>query len=265
MKKILSVAAISLCVLGAAGAAHADFAKSDLTQVIYQELGPLTMGTVEYGTSLIKNFQTFDLTQTNVMVAPVGNIPAPSTYGMSWSQMRLGFYADYYSGTASKFYFATTSPTTHGFSAANISAFDSSVSSVATLYNSNILPTNSQTALVDPSQQLNSYDQKMNGKSTGPGLYSGLNNAAPAIGEANLGLLDSQDHVDMYLYQFGRVGSAWMNIAGASTPYVATLRFNLDGSTVFNPVDAAAVPAPASMLLLGSGLIGLLGLRRKKN
>jgi len=41
------------------------------------------------------------------------------------------------------------------------------------------------------------------------------------------------------------------------------IRTMADGSTIINPEAAAPVPIPAAAYLLGSGLLGLVGIRRK--
>ncbi|NWF54485.1 MAG: hypothetical protein HXY45_06790 [Syntrophaceae bacterium] len=53
------------------------------------------------------------------------------------------------------------------------------------------------------------------------------------------------------------------NAAGAPTGIALTLRTNEDGSTTINPGGGGVVPIPPSVLLLASGLLGLIGLRRK--
>jgi hypothetical protein len=44
---------------------------------------------------------------------------------------------------------------------------------------------------------------------------------------------------------------------------VATIRTYADGTTQLNPTSVAQTPVPAAVYLLGSGLLGLVGIRRK--
>jgi len=75
----------------------------------------------------------------------------------------------------------------------------------------------------------------------------------PSIGEVAMGGASS---FDMYVWKL--VFDAG-NITFSSAP-VATLTVNQDGSTT---VTGNPVPVPAAVYLLGSGLIALLGIRRK--
>ncbi len=258
MKKVLSVAVLSLCVLGTAASASAYFDPGTLTQVVYQEVDAINFGTVEYGTDL-GNVKTFDVsTASNYLAAPVGNVTKGN---LNWSDLRLAYFASNYNGTSSGFYFATTSPIVTGASIKQITPFDSAADATYWHYD-NINSSGTQTVLSTPAD-LNSYDTTMNGLSKGPGQYAGLNSPAPELGEANLGALDTQDYVDMYLYKVGYDGG-WKVIPGNGTDYVAKMQFNADGSTIINPTSSP-VPVPTSVLLFGSGLLGLFGFRRKES
>lgn len=76
------------------------------------------------------------------------------------------------------------------------------------------------------------------------------------MGEANLADLATVGYVDQAIYNFPN-GTLNSPLAGVQA---ATIRTMADGTTVINP---AAVPLPASVLLFGSGLVGLFGIRRK--
>jgi hypothetical protein len=65
---------------------------------------------------------------------------------------------------------------------------------------------------------------------------------------------EGDQYVDQYLYYF-----ATPNLASAGLQ-VATIRTFEDGHTELNPV-----PVPAAIYLLGSGLLALVGIRRKTN
>lgn len=72
-------------------------------------------------------------------------------------------------------------------------------------------------------------------------------------GQGPLANITTDGYVDMYL-QYGDATQANL---------VAALRLNGDGSVVLN-AGAPAVPVPAAVWMLASGLVGLVGVRRKK-
>jgi hypothetical protein len=78
---------------------------------------------------------------------------------------------------------------------------------------------------------------------------------------------DEVGYIDFYLWHYVSgvldQGDEYGN--GAVTDYTAVLRFNKEGSVVLNPNGLpSAVPVPAAAWLLGSGILGLFGLRRRK-
>ncbi len=253
MKKIISAAVLSLCVFGTTSSAFAYFDAGTLTQVVYDEKGPLNYGTLEIGTDLVNVLTTDFSTMSNYQAAAAGNI---NKGALNWSDLRLAYYADNYNGASSTFFFATTSPTATGYSYAQIIPFHSEASDIRILY----AAASNRTINTTPAE-LKSYDRNMNANSKGPGLYAGLNSPNPGAGEADLSDLNTKDHVDMYLYEVAYNGG-WTMVNGNGTDYVAKLTLNSDGSTIIN---AAAVPVPASVLLFGSGLLGMLGIRRKES
>ncbi len=72
----------------------------------------------------------------------------------------------------------------------------------------------------------------------------------------SIGELDA-DYVDLYLYNF-LYGTDYNTIQVTESDALALIRVYADGTVVINPV-----PVPSTMILLGSGLLGLIGIRRK--
>jgi hypothetical protein len=58
---------------------------------------------------------------------------------------------------------------------------------------------------------------------------------------------------DVYMYEYDAMNNAWD---------YGTIRLYADGSAVLNPTSNP-VPVPAAVWLLGSGLLGLIGIRRR--
>jgi len=75
--------------------------------------------------------------------------------------------------------------------------------------------------------------------------------------EADMGLLETQGYADLYLFNYLRVLST--NTTVLPTAPIAVIRMMADGSVVMNPT----VPLPGSLILLSSGLLGMVGIRRK--
>ena len=112
------------------------------------------------------------------------------------------------------------------------------------------------TALIESAHD-NSYFWRMIGISDLEGRFGGLVLPANEETEADMGLLETQGYVDLFLFNYFRELSTATTI-NPSTP-VAVIRMMADGSVMMNPT----VPLPGSLILLSSGLLGMVGIRRK--
>lgn len=90
------------------------------------------------------------------------------------------------------------------------------------------------------------------------GTYQNVVAGGSPYMQPTLNPLASQDHFDIYLYVYN--GNVLDTGFDPATDYAATVRVFANGDVVLN---ASPVPVPAAVWLLGSGLLGLIGIRRK--
>jgi hypothetical protein len=81
------------------------------------------------------------------------------------------------------------------------------------------------------------------------GFIPGMN------GDQNLAALATTGYVDQYLYYYSAPNTAQTGVD------VYQIRTYANGTTEINPVNP--VPVPAAIYLFGSGLLGLIGIRRR--
>ncbi len=241
MKKFLGIAAAGLLVFGLAGQAHATFTSGDLIRVVLQENGTsaveeatdlgnaaqIESGAISLNSNSFSAFGTgTGFTGTNASTLEVAYIAVNSAKSEFWT-----------SGTAG----ATETNLNYG-------SFQSSISGPAlalyTQYNSNVW---------QPSSNTSSYFYKMD-----------KNNVASA-GSFDYFYSSGAGDGEMALVANGSVTQGiydWTTPKALSTISPSfTLVTSVDSSG--NITTTESTPIPASVLLLGSGLLGLIGIRRK--
>lgn len=240
MKKLMVSFLVAFMVFAIAGTAAA-FSSGSLTAVIYND------GDNEVGLDL-GNVASLDFTASNVELAAIGSFSLEDFNAISsFSDLSVGIFA---STTGYNNYFATTEMTEPVARMSSYMSFKASATLVYGLYGDGVK------ANKLASHDL-SYDYNMNSNSNAPGYYAGFNANSWEVGEA---ILSDDGFVDMYLYEY--YGPNF--VPGANgTAYKAMFRISSNGSIVMNP-ETASAPIPGAIILLGSGLLGLAGIRRKK-
>ncbi|MBN1906201.1 MAG: hypothetical protein JW927_14005 [Deltaproteobacteria bacterium] len=252
MKKLFSLVIAVGLLFGIAGQVMA-FPTYSLTQVVYNSTDNEVL--VNLG-----SLTNIDMAATNLQLAPVGTVNLDQFNTIdSWNNLSIAFFGSRQESPR-HYWFASTSDTAYasGLSTAGFLNFRSIGTAMYTY-------SGDSNVFVGPALQQGrtTYATGMNINDTAPGAYGGIIPSANIqYGEVKLGKLYTDGYVDMYLYDYA--GSNLVKGPDISTDYTAILRFNIDGSTVLNPV-AAAVPIPGSLLLLGSGILGLLGIGRKRS
>jgi hypothetical protein len=260
MKKVLSAVVISAAVVATAGQAYA-FGNFTLTQAMYDMENKVEIG-VDHGNVGVD----FNFTDTNVVLNTVNYQAIAASYGADATTMKTGFWLDAFVNTSDMIqdiYFVTTTPDAPAPTGnTKYASFNSAANTLGFAYGNLDLDTD---GVVDREyQDTNAYMDKMNANST-DGSYAGAN-LNFLLGEIDIAAMTG-DTQDVYLWhmQYNKtkvdgvaIGSKL--IAGAYNDYTAVIQFNkVTGTSTLNPV-----PVPAAAWLLGSGLLGLVGLRRRK-
>lgn len=239
MKKLITVLVVMMISAAIAGPAAAAFEPGNLIGAIINPVNKTENG---FDLGAVLDLDTL----ADGTILNAGN---PFSAIGDWSAMTVGFAA--YDG---HYYFATTSDTalSNVFDANNAPSFVTAIGQVSSFYAADSTDANG----------LESWTSKMNLVNV-PGGYAGLN-PDWELGQADLGALAVPGgFVDMYLYEYEKLGNrpGTMNlIAGDGVDYQAVLRLDSDGNITVNPV-----PVPAAVWLLGSGLLGFIGIRRKNS
>lgn len=247
MKKFSSVLLVALLVFAVVGQASAYFDGGNLAQVAYSP------GDKEVAVDLGIDLATYNFdTAANDKVATGAINLNQFAIGTTWADVQLAYYGAY---DQKYLYFATTKATAPGFNERAGAAFSSGVNKAN--LNFNTLGGNPS---IDVTSSTTGYNASFTAGGIVPGEYAGLNRDWQD-GEANLAALSSVGYVDMYIYKYDKDRYTTF-VPGTNHDYQGIVRLTADGDTIVNP---SAVPIPGTVLLLISGFMGLIGIRRKNS
>jgi hypothetical protein len=266
MKKLLGIAMAAMLVFGIAGQASADFEYGNLHFVAIEDSDGTTKhdttdGTYEYHVDL-GNFNAThwgDYTGTGDgqalgMFEWSGTVDTGMTLddfdASSWDDIYFAAYgwdADWWQGEEDTSWYAEGMAFT---SAVQVTADNLSGSAaIQSLWNGTDLIEEGQYAMANADSYLsNNSDPEL-------GNYNDFVNISGEFWNAELVGLG-----DTYLYGFN-----YTDDGEASLALLGTFTLSLDTTDNSLLIDYTPVPVPASVLLLGSGLLGLFGIRRKRS
>jgi hypothetical protein len=243
MKKKMIALLAGLMLTLSAGSAFASFGDLDLIRVVYQRDG----GTVEVATEL-GNVASLLATTDNTITAP--GLFTTLT-GSDLSNFGIVYFAV---DQTNKDFWITGSIDT------KIGSQKSTPIQSATnaMYNGYNLAggTGGATQVLSTTTNPNSYVIRAN-MTTGQGIFANAITVAPDTVEASLADL-ANGAITQELYFWGSYNT------GGFGELAGTITTNTDGSTTINASSTPEVPIPAAAWLLGSGLMGLVGIRRKQ-
>lgn len=247
MKKVLVLLAAAVLLFGFSSQALAAFAAGDLIQVVYKSNGTGNEVITDLG-----NISTW--TASNSLTGSGSFSSAPSVLLSSfpaaqWSDLNVAYFT--YSpinGTLTNFWMSGPQDGQTNYGSAKAGTKTNMGYVIGQLGSA------SQVTIAS-SSSATTYWQAMDKSGLTVGGMGNFINSGNA--EANLAALASGGSANLSLYYYP---TATDNAAGTGVK-VANLSISTTG-TSYSP--AAATPVPPSILLMGSGLLGLVGIRRKK-
>lgn len=244
MKKIMMLMIATVMVFSMAGQAAAYFSAGNLIRVVYDAQGTIEVAT-ELGPIADKNAPF-----TNKVVYNQNNFSTSQFGGAPFSNLYVAYFAHDWNDIEAYLSGPMTSQTS---GARKFQMLNTSITNMINGYNGILSENQKMGSMLKKGVQ--SYYTQLDLGGNNKGSFNAFIPAAN--GEANLGALATVGYVDqtLYYYDFSTV-----NHTAQAGVKMAVIRTFADGHTELNP---NAVPVPASVLLLGSGLLGLIGIRRK--
>ena len=260
MKKIMITFLVSVMMALTVSNAFAAFGNLELIRVVSDS----TSGsTVEVATDLgsISSF----IGGNNVTVG--GGINAFTNFFNPSHNLSVNYYA-WQTSTTTKGTLYIASNNTTAPQAAGSSSLKGKLNTIQAFYAGLSNAAGGATTIVTSNTAIGSFGQQMG--MTALGEYGGYTTNFAANANVSLASLATAP-VNMTLWQFANNTA----ITGASTgalvgPAPFTITTNADGSTSFGlcyaddwPPTTSTVPIPPAFFLMGSGLIGLFGMRKR--
>jgi hypothetical protein len=261
-KKLVALLAAALLTVSFAGTALAAFVPGDLVRVVYD-----TVGSKEYATDL-GSWATLQNTAAGANLVVGGGVDAvtlANTGAAAWGNLVVGYYFVDPTAGALKVGVAAdgVNPITSG--ARKWNGIAGGANSIQGNYIANAIPGTNSAVIADKAVTTNTFFNIFDNKGISTGYYAGweVANAVNPGGSLSLAALTTTGYVEQTMVAFNV--AALLNVPTLGVNSI-TVRTMADGSTLINPgAVVAPVPVPPAFFLMGSGLLGMFGIRRKMN
>jgi len=254
MRKAVIILAVAVFLFGLTVQAMAYFSPGDLIEVVYKSGGTGNEVLTDPGSA--SSWTTPGSVPTTNFTTGITTSALSTMFpGASWSDLNVAYFV--MTGTGPSASFWTSGPATGQINdGSQKSATKSAMSSVLGLAAQNAGSGNQ--AVQGSTSSANTYWNLLDKAGLSVGQFGNFIDASTP-GEANLAALTSGGSVNLYLYYYPNATS---NSAGTGVQ-VAELTISNNGTTGVTAAPST-VPVPAPVVLLGSGLLGLIGIRRRQ-
>ncbi len=262
MKKLLLVFAACLLVFGIASQAQASFNQGDLIRVVYDTTQNVTYETAtDLGaiSSIVSNPSSLSDSGYNISIGVSGSKQfGAQTAGTT--TLDVAYFAvnatGGVGGNGEMWLSGTTGKTETNYGATAGQGTAQGLSSMLAFgYGLTVFNGGTVNAWL-PTSNGNSYYGTMNGGGSNPGSWNTF--YVSGIGDGEIALV-SGGTVKQDLFDFSNLNGSVVTVNG-----ILTLSSTLNSSGVLTTsISPSAAPIPPSVLLFGSGLLGLVGIRRR--